>query len=62
MGVMAARDSPTSVVFRRGLVSVYLVGKGIDLRGGLVAIWVPFLAADLGNFAWWRRIRILRAL
>jgi ACS family hexuronate transporter-like MFS transporter len=27
------------------------VAKGIDLRSGLIAIWVPFLAADLGNFA-----------
>ena len=30
---------------------VYLVAKGIDLRNGLIAIWIPFLAADLGNFA-----------
>src|SRR5438270_12612426 len=30
---------------------IYLVAKGIDLRNGIVAVWVPFLAADLGNFA-----------
>ncbi len=30
---------------------IYLVAKGIDLRSGIVAVWVPFLAADLGNFA-----------
>jgi ACS family hexuronate transporter-like MFS transporter len=30
---------------------IYLVAKGIDLRSGVVAVWVPFLAADLGNFA-----------
>src|SRR5215472_1091355 len=29
---------------------IYLVAKGIELRGGLVAIWIPFLAADAGNF------------
>jgi MFS transporter, ACS family, hexuronate transporter len=29
---------------------IYLVAKGIDLRNGLVAVWVPFIAADLGNF------------
>ena len=30
---------------------IYLVAKGIDLRSGLLAVWVPFIAADLGNFA-----------
>lgn len=29
---------------------IYLVGKGIELRSGLIAIWIPFIAADLGNF------------
>jgi ACS family hexuronate transporter-like MFS transporter len=29
---------------------IYLVAKGITLRSGLIAIWVPFIAADLGNF------------
>jgi MFS transporter, ACS family, aldohexuronate transporter len=29
---------------------IYLVGKGIELRNGLIAIWIPFIAADLGNF------------
>jgi MFS transporter, ACS family, hexuronate transporter len=29
---------------------IYLVAKGISLRSGLIAIWVPFVAADLGNF------------
>lgn len=33
---------------------VYLVGKGIELRSGLIAIWIPFIAADLGSyFAGW---------
>jgi len=29
---------------------LYLVAKGISLKSGLVAIWIPFIAADLGNF------------
>lgn len=29
---------------------IYLVAKGIELRNGLLAVWVPFIAADLGNF------------
>jgi ACS family hexuronate transporter-like MFS transporter len=29
---------------------IYLVAKGIPLKSGLYAIWVPFIASDLGNF------------
>ena len=29
---------------------IYLVAKGIELRSNLIAIWIPFLLADLGNF------------
>src|SRR5713101_3636838 len=29
---------------------IFLVAKGIELRTGIVAVWVPFIAADLGNF------------
>lgn len=29
---------------------IYLVAKGIELKSSLVAIWIPFIAADLGNF------------
>ena len=29
---------------------IYLVAKGISLKTGLFAVWIPFLAADLGNF------------
>jgi ACS family hexuronate transporter-like MFS transporter len=29
---------------------IYLVAKGIALKTGLLAVWIPFLAADLGNF------------
>lgn len=33
---------------------IYLVAKGISLRTGLIAIWIPFVAADLGNlFGGW---------
>lgn len=30
---------------------IYLVAKGIELKSGLIAIWVPFIATDLGNFS-----------
>lgn len=30
--------------------AIYLVAKGFKLEQSLVAFWVPFLAADLGNF------------
>jgi ACS family hexuronate transporter-like MFS transporter len=29
---------------------IYLIAKGISLKSGLLAVWIPFLAADLGNF------------
>jgi ACS family hexuronate transporter-like MFS transporter len=29
---------------------IYLVAKGIALKSGMIAVWIPFLAADLGNF------------
>lgn len=29
---------------------IYLVAKGISLQSNLIAVWVPFIAADLGNF------------
>jgi|KBSMisStandDraft_5_1062788.scaffolds.fasta_scaffold25949_3 ACS family hexuronate transporter-like MFS transporter len=29
---------------------IYLVAKGIELRSGLIAVWIPFVAADAGNF------------
>jgi MFS transporter, ACS family, hexuronate transporter len=29
---------------------IYLVAKGISLKSGLIAIWIPFIGADLGNF------------
>jgi ACS family hexuronate transporter-like MFS transporter len=29
---------------------IYLVAKGIPLKSGLIAVWIPFIAADFGNF------------
>ncbi len=29
---------------------IYLVAKGIPPKSGLLAVWVPFIASDLGNF------------
>ena len=29
---------------------IYLVAKGIPLKSTLLAVWVPFIASDLGNF------------
>ena len=29
---------------------IYLVAKGIELRSGLIAVWIPFIAADVGSF------------
>jgi len=50
-GIVAARAFTDPVwYFVTDWFPVYLVAKGIDLRSGLIAIWVPFLAADLGNF------------
>jgi len=31
--------------------AIYIVAKGIRLEEGLIAFWIPFLAADLGNFS-----------
>jgi MFS transporter, ACS family, hexuronate transporter len=51
-GVIAARAFTDPVwYFVTDWFPVYLVAKGIDLRSGLIAIWIPFLAADFGNFA-----------
>jgi len=41
---------PIQLVFIVDWFPIYLVAKGISLRSGLIAIWIPFIAADLGNF------------
>ena len=30
--------------------AISLVAKGIELKSGLLAVWIPFIAADLGSF------------
>jgi len=30
---------------------IYLVAKGIELWSGRIAVWIPFIAADLGSYA-----------
>jgi ACS family hexuronate transporter-like MFS transporter len=50
-GVIAARAFTDPVwYFITDWFPVYLVAKGVNLRNGLIAVWIPFLAADLGNF------------
>src|ERR1700682_1348296 len=51
-GVIVARTFTDPVwFFITDWFPIYLIAKGFDLRGSLIAVWVPFLAADLGNFA-----------
>src|SRR3954471_9869106 len=50
-GIIVARAFTDPVwYFVADWFPIYLVAKGIDLRSGLLAVWVPFIAADLGNF------------
>lgn len=50
-GVIIARTFTDPVwFFITDWFPIYLVAKGIELRNGLIAIWIPFIAADLGNF------------
>src|SRR6266496_5766100 len=50
-GVVVARAFTDPVwFFVTDWFPIYLVAKGISLKSGLLAVWVPFLAADLGNF------------
>jgi ACS family hexuronate transporter-like MFS transporter len=50
-GTIAARSFTDPVwFFVTDWFPIYLVAKGIELRTGLIAVWVPFIAADLGNF------------
>jgi ACS family hexuronate transporter-like MFS transporter len=40
---------------------IYLVAKGISLKSGLIAIWIPFVGADLGNlFGGWMSGYLIR--
>ena len=50
-GVIAAKLFTDPVwFFVTDWFPIYLVAKGIELKSSLVVIWVPFVAADLGNF------------
>jgi ACS family hexuronate transporter-like MFS transporter len=50
-GTIIARAFPDPVYFFiADWFPIYLVAKGISLKSGLIAVWIPFLAADLGNF------------
>ena len=50
-GVIVARTFTDPVwFFIADWFPIYLVAKGISLKSGLIAIWIPFIAADLGNF------------
>jgi MFS transporter, ACS family, hexuronate transporter len=50
-GAIVARGFPDPVFFFiTDWFPIYLVAKGIELSGALIAIWIPFIATDLGNF------------
>lgn len=50
-GVIAARTMTDPVwFFITDWFAIYLVAKGINPELGLLAFWIPFVAADLGNF------------
>lgn len=50
-GVIAARTLTDPVwFFITDWFAIYLVTKGINPEQGLIAFWIPFVAADLGNF------------
>lgn len=50
-GVIIAKASTDPVFFFiTEWFPIYLVAKGIELKSGLIAVWIPFIAADLGSF------------
>jgi len=50
-GAMAAKGMTDPVwFFVTDWFPIYLVAKGIPIKSGLLAVWVPFIASDLGNF------------
>jgi ACS family hexuronate transporter-like MFS transporter len=50
-GIIVARSLSDPVwFFITDWFPIYLVAKGITLEGGLITLWIPFVAADLGNF------------
>lgn len=50
-GIIAARTMTDPVwFFITDWFAIYLFSKGINPEKGLLAFWIPFVAADLGNF------------
>jgi ACS family hexuronate transporter-like MFS transporter len=50
-GVILAKTTTDPVYFFIAeWLPIYLVAKGIELKTGLFAVWIPFIAADLGSF------------
>ena len=50
-GIIAARTMTDPIwFFITDWFAIYLVAKGINAEQGLLAFWIPFVAADLGNF------------
>ena len=50
-GIIAARTMTDPIwFFITDWFAIYLVTKGINPEQGLLAFWIPFVAADLGNF------------
>src|ERR1700692_3775016 len=50
-GVIIAKASTDPVFFFiTEWFPIFLVAKGIKLKTGLFAVWIPFIAADLGSF------------
>ena len=51
-GVVIARSFTDPVwFFITDWFMIYLVAKGFEVENTLIAFWIPFVAADLGNFA-----------
>jgi ACS family hexuronate transporter-like MFS transporter len=50
-GIIAARTLTDPIwFFITDWFAIYLVSKGVNPEQGLLAFWIPFVAADLGNF------------
>ncbi len=50
-GTIVAKAFPDPVFFFiTEWFPIYLVAKGIELKSGLIAVWIPFIAADVGSF------------
>jgi MFS transporter, ACS family, aldohexuronate transporter len=50
-GIIAARSMTDPIwFFITDWFAIYLLTKGINPEQGLLAFWIPFVAADLGNF------------